>query len=544
VSAVALAIASGFALAPADAQETSPLATDLGLRGDIKPLDQISTGATQSPTQPSLAPDTDIDDDTNNGAGTTDAGTANGAAVNPNAFPGSANYGLPKPPNDPTKRYAGQPSKPTAFKNPLPALVPYPSSATSAERKKAGIPADEDDPAPTTATLPPIPRKTPPKVDADPYAPVGIDVGSLRLVPYAEVDGGYDSNPSQQPGGHGSPLLRGETGFAVQSDWSVHQLTGELHAGYTDYTKQRKASSPDGSTKFDLRLDATRNTAIDLEARGTLATQSAGSPILGSTQVSERPLVATYGGTAGVTQTLGDASLGLHGTIDRTVYSDATEPDGTILDLSADSYTAYGLKTRFGYTLTPGVIPFAEIDVDTRQHDQTIDSSGFNRNSNGQAGMIGTTFELTRLLTGEIDGGYAEREYADPRLSNLHGPTYDVSLAWAVTPLTTITLKGNTTLSETTVAGSPGAITRTISLELAHQLFYNVKLDAQGSYGTNTYQGVNLFEQNYMGSFTAEYDLSRFLALKASVSTQHFVSTAANANYTENKFMLGLKVQR
>ena len=284
------------------------------------------------------------------------------------------------------------------------------------------------------------------------------------------------SNPNEQPGAHsGSPTLRGETGFTLQSDWSVHQLRGELHAGYTDDLKLPKASSPDGNGKFDLRLDATRNTAIDIEARGTLATQSAGSPILGSTTVSERPLVATVGGTAGVTERFGDALLGLHGTIDRTDYSNATLPDGSILALSGDSFTDYGLQTRAGYELTPGVIPFVELDADIRRRDQALDTSGFARNSSGEAAQVGTTFELTRLLTGEIAGGYAQRHYADPRLAKLHGPTFASSLVWSVTPLTTVTLKGVTTLGETTVAYASGAVTRTISLELAHQLLWNLK---------------------------------------------------------------------
>ena len=109
----------------------------------------------------------------------------------------------------------------------------------------------------------------------------------------------------------------------------------------------------------------------------------------------------------GVTQKFGDASLGLHGTIDRTDYADATLPDGSTLALSGDSFTAYGLQTRAGYELTPGVMPFLEVDTDIRRHDQALDTSGFARNSSGQAVQAGTTFELTRILTGEIAGGYA-----------------------------------------------------------------------------------------------------------------------------------------
>jgi len=44
--------------------------------------------------------------------------------------------------------------------------------------------------------------------------------------------------------------------------------------------------------------------------------------------------------------------------------------------------------------------------------------------------------------------------------------------------------------------------------------------------------------------FSAEYDLSRSLVLKASASQTRFHSTAVGANYTEDKFMIGLKVQR
>jgi hypothetical protein len=524
-------------LQPAVAQQTN---SDLGLRGDLAPIDGTSsqTLGLRTGMGTTGAMDNGIDNTNNGDNGTGD----NGSGANGNSFPGAANYGKPKLPNDPTKRYTG---RPTTFKNSLSPLVSYPSSATAVQRKTGSLQSQKSTPSPTTATLPPILKKPKPKVDIAPFAPVGVYVGSLRLVPYVEVDRGYDSNPNQQTSNpQGSPTLRGETGFTLQSLWSVHQLTGELHAGYTDDLKLPKASSPDGNSKFDLRLDATRDTAIDLEARGAITTQSAGSPILGTSQVSERPLVATFGGTAGVTQAFGDASLGLHGTIDRTVYSNATQPGGSTLELTGDSYNAYGLKTRAGYMLTPGVMPFVEVDVDTRVHDQPLDSSGYARNSNGQAAMAGSTFELSRILTGEIDAGYAQREYVDPRLAHLHGPTFDAALIWSATPLSTITLKGNTTLSETTVAGSAGAVTRTISLELAHQLFYNVRLDALGSYSTNTYQGVNLFEQTYTGTFTAEYDLSRWLALRATASTQHFVSTAPNANYTEDKFMIGLRLQR
>lgn len=491
----------------------------LGLRGETIPLDEPPTSELGLP-----------------------ASSDAGAADNGTAIPGVPNYGTPKPPDDPTKRYPGRPK---VFADPLPPLVPYPTSASIAQHKYHSSSSANPEPAPTTAVLPSFPKKRRRKVETDPFAPAGVDIGSLRFVPYVEVDTGYDSNPNQQShAGRGSPTLRGEMGFTLLSDWSVHQLKGEFHAGYTDDLEIPMASSPDGNGKLDLRLDATRDTAIDVEARGKLETQSAGSPILGTTRVSERPLVASFGGTLGLTQKFGEALLAVHGTVDRTDYSDATRPDGSILALSAESYFAYGLKARAGYELTPGVEPFLEADIDERRHDQARDPWGFARNSKGVAAQAGSTFELDPILTGEIAAGYGERKYADPRLARLHGPTFNASLVWSVTPLTTVTLKGTTELSETTVAYSSGAVSRTISLELAHRLFRNLELDAIASYGTNTYQGVSLRDKTYTGRLSAEYDLSRSLVLKASASYHRFLSTAIGADFSESKFVLGLKVRR
>ena len=77
---------------------------------------------------------------------------------------------------------------------------------------------------------------------------------------------------------------------------------------------------------------------------------------------------------------------------------------------------------------------------------------------------------------------------------NLRGPTVDGSLVYAITPITTITLRANTTLSETTLAGAAGAISRLVSLEVAHVFQRHFTLSATVSYQPNEYQGVSVQE--------------------------------------------------
>ena len=468
---------------------------------------------------------------------------ANGLAGAPLVLPADSttpNYGRPRRRADPRLRYAGARRTPV---RPLPALTAYPTaaSARAARRTPAVTPA----PGPTVATIPTLPQKARPRTDDNPYAPVGIGVGSLRLIPFVDVQTGYDSNPNRSNAPpKGSQSLRGEIGATWNSEWSIHQFTGDLRAGYTKYVSDPLANRPDAQGKINLRVDATRDAAFDFELRGQLDTQRPGSANFTPTSVRSRPIVASVGATGGGTQKLGNLELGLHGTLDRTIYEDATLNNGTKLLLSDNSYNTYGLRGRAGYQLTPGVTPFVEAGADIRRRDVVIDSSGFARDSAGAFARAGSTFELNRQLTGEVSAGYAQRKYADARLPTLGGATFDASLVWLASPLTTVTLKGTTNFNETTVANASGAVGRAVSLDVSHTLLRNLTVGAIGTVGVNEYKGINLREDTISGGLRAEYKFNRSLAVRGSFTHERLKSTNPGSDYTANVFLLGLRFQR
>ena len=454
------------------------------------------------------------------------------------------NYGRPHRRANPELRYPGQPRQAA---RPLPVLVPYPAPSTARQARveppRGQMPARNA--PPTVASIPQIPAKRRPKVDENPYAPIGVPLGSLRLVPYVDIVPGYDSNPDRAPGAHkGSTTLRGEVGASWLSNWSVHELKGDFKAGYSKYFSTPLADRPDAAAKTSLRLDVTRDTTLDFELRGNLDTQRPGSTELTATSIRSRPLVITTGATAGAARKFGDFEVSLRGAIDRTSYEDATLVNGTTLALSDNSFNAYGLRLRAGYQITPGVTPFVEASVDARRRDVAVDGSGFARDSNGVALKAGTSFELTRTLTGEVSAGYAERKYQDSRLPTLAGATFDAALVWTASPLTTVTLRGATTLSETTVANASGAVNRTVALDISHALMRNLTLGAVGTIGVNNYQGISLRETTLTGGVKAEYALNRSVSVRGSFTHERLQSTAPGADYTANVFLLGLKLQR
>lgn len=466
---------------------------------------------------------------------------------------GMINYGKPKP----KKPKLYKPPKPNPRASPpLPPLVPY-LTAPDVRKKKTTAPVVNDPdvpdattlvPPPTVAAIPTLPQPKRPKPDPDPFAPLGVDVGSLRLFPFVETGIGYDSNPNRLSSEvQGSIYNRTDGGLKLESEWSRNSLTADLHGGYSDYFQFHAADRPDAAATIVGRVDVTRDTQINSETRFSLSTQQPGSPQIalpGAVFITNRPLITTYGETLGVTQNFNRLQVSLRGSFDRLTFGDATQSDGTPLLLSTEDYNDYGLTGRVGYELTPGFIPFMQVTGDLRRHDQFLDFNGFARDSDGVLATVGTKYEFTRLLTGEIGVGYGERTYVDPRLPKLAAPVLNGNLVYTATPLTTITLRTATDFSETTDVDTSGAVTHLVGLDITHALMRDLTLKASGTYQNFNFIGEAVNESLYTATLGAEYSLTRSVVIRGSFTHERLQSNVPGSDYTANVFLLGLRLQR
>jgi hypothetical protein len=321
-----------------------------------------------------------------------------------------------------------------------------------------------------------------------------------------------------------------------------------MRIGYTDYFSTPGANAPDGAGSFLSRVDVTRNTKINIDGNYTFSTQTQTSPNLNnngaSTQLTSLPLVATYGGGLGASQTFNRLELTLRGSLERNYWGDAHFADGSTQYLSRDSYDDLVATLRAAYELTPGVKPFVEGFADKRIHDTPLGSTGYARNSDCVSLSAGSTFEMTRLLTGSALAGYADRHYDDPRLANLRGPIFDISLIWSPTPLTKVTLRTLTTFNETTVAGASGEITRNATLEIAHAPRRDLTVTASGRVECDSFPGNPLVQAIYSAGLKAEYHLTRSIILKGAYAFQRMTSNQPGLDYTANILTVGLRLQQ
>jgi hypothetical protein len=407
----------------------------------------------------------------------------------------------------------------------------------------APVAARVREPVATLAAPAPAAEKLRPrKPDEDPWSPLGLRLGGLTAYPAIEQSLGYDDNPNRLAGRkEGSLVSRTDAELRLRSDWSRHELTGELRGGYSAYPDVTGADRPDGQGRLNLRVDVLRDTRIDTEARFRLDTQRPGSPDL-TAAVSERPLVASGGLSLGATQRFNRVTVGLRGSIDRTEYEDAKLSNGATLDQSARNVMEYGVRLRTGYEATPGVTPFVEAGLDRRVN-HSCDLCVTNRDSSGVTARVGTTLELGRLITGEVSAGYQVRNYDDPAVGELRGAVFDAALIWQATPLTTVRLRGGTTLDETTVTGATGIVTQRATLEVQHDLRRNLSVTGAVGFAQADYRGGGLVEETTTGQIRLDYKMTRSLVVRTSFTHERLRSTNTGSDYTANIALIGLRLQ-
>ncbi len=191
----------------------------------------------------------------------------------------------------------------------------------------------------------------------------------------------------------------------VNSNWSRHELTADLRGSYTSYGAAPGQDRPAFDGKIDGRIDVTSRTRIDLESRLVVATDNPGSPNI-QAGLAQLPVSTDVGGSIGLGQRFNRFDVALKGGIDRTTYQNSVFTDGTTASNDDRNFDQYSTQLRTAYELTPGVKPFVEIDADRRHHDLALDRFGIDRDSDGRAAKVGSTFELSRLLTGQLAFGY------------------------------------------------------------------------------------------------------------------------------------------
>ncbi|HET7679330.1 MAG TPA: outer membrane beta-barrel protein [Xanthobacteraceae bacterium] len=414
------------------------------------------------------------------------------------------------------------------------------------------LPARPADPDTTASIAPPYAptqaRPKPKQPAIDPYEPLGIRAGSFLLRPAIDLSFGYDSNPGRDATPKGSPFYVVAPELQAKSDWERHEFRAKIRGSYDGYTEQPSLNRPYFDSVLDGRIDVTSQTRVELQNRVKVATDTPGTPEFVA-DVAKPTLYTNIGGTAGLFHRFNRLEVGGKASIDRTRYEDSELTDGTTLSNGDRSFTAYGLELRGSYEMTPGVKPFVAVAVDQRVHDAAdprlcqCGESFVERDSQGLTPRIGTTFELSRQLNGDVSIGYMTRRYEDPQLQDLKGVIADASLIWSATALTKVTFTARTSVYESTEREISGVLSRDFGAQVDHAFRDWLIGTLKFGYGLDDYVGSLRIDQRLSAAAGLTYKMNRNVQLKGEVRREQRNSNAAGEDYAAHIVMLGLRLQ-
>jgi hypothetical protein len=419
--------------------------------------------------------------------------------------------------------------------------APAPVARAASPDRTAAPPRRPQAPEITGAIPTARPKRRP--IEEEPYAPVGIPVGSFTVRSILDISAGYDTNALRTPAGPGSKFYVVAPQMSARSNWARHELTTDLRGSYTEYTDVIGNNRPELHANVKSRIDVTSLTKLELEGRGAVTTEPPNSPDQVASAVRP-PNVYSFGTTAGIVQRFNRFELGLRGLVDRYLYESATLTDGTIVDLGYRNYVQYGARLRGSYEFVPGVRPFVEIGADTRVFDQSVDINGVLRGSDGWVARAGLAYERRGFLTGEISAGYMARRYRDPTLQDISGLVFDSSLTWNATPLTQFVLSATSSIDETYVVGASGLFRHEIRLTVLHAFRRYLVGTAGVGFSIEDYIGGGIDDHRLRLSLGALYYLNRALALRGELRHERVYSDDPSQNSAATIVLLGLRLQR
>jgi hypothetical protein len=402
---------------------------------------------------------------------------------------------------------------------------------------------------PDLLVVPPITPLRQARLDAAPFAPVGVHAGNFYLFPAIELTGGWDSNPQHATIAKSAPEYLLAPELLVRSDFERHALNFNIKGSYLGYGSTFFPNSPVWLNRPSLdarvngRIDIDSHDRIDAEGRLIISTDNPGSPNI--TAGNEYlPIVLNGGGTLGYTHLFDRFEVTAKGQFDRFTWQKSFLTDGTYVSNGDRNYDQIGGSLRGSYEVLPGVKPYVEAYSDERVHDITLDSTNAMRDSDGQIYKVGTTFVFSPKLTGEIAVGRTQRSYRDPTLANVNGPLIDGSVLFLPNPLTTIKFNALTTTGELVVVGASGVLHRDYTLEADHDFRQWLTGIMKLGYGVDYYVGMNRTDHRYYISTALTYKFTRDIWLRAEFRHDWLSSNQYLADYQANLFLLSLRLQR
>ncbi|HEY1506266.1 MAG TPA: outer membrane beta-barrel protein [Stellaceae bacterium] len=378
------------------------------------------------------------------------------------------------------------------------------------------------------------------------YDALGLRLGSFTIHPSLAAAGVYDSNIFATSGGAQSDFYADLTpSISINSDWNRHAVAASVSEESKLYASHTTENVNNVNANAGGRYDIENQVYLVGAGAYTLTHEDRSSPdaALGRNPTEYKQTV----GYLGFVHEPGRLGFRVDGTLTSYDYNNAVNGvTGATIDQQFRDRIEYVIAPRISYEIIPGYRAFLRFVGNDRVYNAVDPNLNVKRNSHGWEVDAGTAVEITRLITGEIYGGYLEQDYDSPVWKSPQSFAFGGNLIWNITPLWSIKGSASQSVAETDIAPASSSTESNVAVVVEHELLRNVILTGNAGYIHDSYNGIIRTDDTFLIGAGAKYLLNRNLRLSANLtySSRSSTSTATtNADFDRLIMMLGVQVE-
>ena len=349
--------------------------------------------------------------------------------------------------------------------------------------------------------------------------PVGVRVGtSWLLLPAISTGLGYTDNVYGAASGKvGDGFVTVTPQALMVSEWSRHFLEFSADAAIKRFFQQtvrsETAYAMQADGRYDLGTGDSNITALAHYERGFEAQYEGDFPqnAAGTVEFHQADgYVRGHFVFNRVRLTVNEKVVDLR-------YRDTTSLAGFPIVQTYRDRTEYHSAARIEYSFNTDSAAFTEVSYDTADYHHATATQPL-RSNHQERVLMGLNFDLHHIVRAMVGVGYERRSYDQsdfyPAIS---GVTFDASVQWLVTELTTINLEGSRKIEDAITASSPGYVADVAQIHIDHELLRYVQLFVESTYEHDSYAALTRRDSQVQARAGAIYAIGRHFKLRPSV---------------------------
>ncbi len=233
-------------------------------------------------------------------------------------------------------------------------------------------------------------------------------------------------------------------------------------------------------------------------------------------------------------------------------YDNVSREDGTrLIQDDRDRHELLG-HVKLGHYHTAEIRPFVEVEVNTRQYDEQIDSSAINsRDSNGVGVFVGVDYNEAHKdpVWAEARIGYVNQDYTDTTRPDVNTVGLNIKSGYQIDNATSLRFNASRTVRELTLNGASGFIQSKAELRAFHDITPKVTVDGGVHYSHNDFQinpasgRAGRVDDIYGGTLGVTYNIQKPLYARLGYEYLERTSDERNAEYHDNTILLNIGVR-